>query len=671
MLAAGQVLANRYRIDSQLGKGGMGAVYQAYDLTLGRTVAIKLLAPQLAWETEFVERFQREAHSTASLHHPNIIDVHDVGHEGDNYYLVMANLPGGTLKQRLSNKGHLPPDEVIGILRPIAAALDYAHAKGLVHRDVKPANVLFDELGTPVLTDFGIVKTAQDTKLTATGASIGTPQYMAPEQVLGKAVDGRTDQYALGVIAYELLTGRVPFAGDTTTTILYKQVHETPPPVRSFASHLPAGVNGVLRRVLEKSPDKRYRNCADFVADLERALKLPRTREQVLPEPKVDTTIVLPDATLPMSRPQSGQAGIVPDGSLQAAPHNLKNRGLTRRAFLIATAGIAVGGGVGLFLIIRPVRPTPGVTPTLPATNQQNNTPSTTSMSEPTATLMPTDTSKPTETTAAQPTPLVQVTRVNDHAVMLPLAAGVALEFLRIPAGAFLMGSADTDKDALANEKPQSTVLLGEYWIGRYEVTNAQFRVFVQASGYRTTAEQNDSSGANWQHPGGAGSDLTGKDNYPVVQVSWDDAVAFSTWAVKQTGYEIRLPSEAEWEKAARGTDGRLYPWGNNVPGLTLANVGMNVGATTPVGKYSPQGDSPYGVADMAGNVSEWTSSLYMPYPYKVNDGRENQQSRDLRVIRGGNYFLGAKIARCAARSGGDPTNSSSYYGFRIAVTVI
>ena len=156
-----------------------------------------------------------------------------------------------------------------------------------------------------------------------------------------------------------------------------------------------------------------------------------------------------------------------------------------------------------------------------------------------------------------------------------------------------------------------------------------------------------------------------------MVQVSWDDTVAFCAWASQVSGRKVQLPSEAQWEKAARGTDGRLYPWGNDSPDSTHANFNSSVGDTTPVGKYSQQGDSPYGAADMAGNVWQWTSSLYKPYPYKAADGREDQQSRDVRVLRGGSFSYEAGFIRCAYRGGRDPVLRGGNYGFRVVASPI
>lgn len=269
---------------------------------------------------------------------------------------------------------------------------------------------------------------------------------------------------------------------------------------------------------------------------------------------------------------------------------------------------------------------------------------------------------------------------------VLQLAPGVTLELVPIPAGEFLMGSADADKMAAYNEKPQHRVYLDEYLIGRYPVTVAQFGAFVQATGYRTTAEKEGSGwvyvgsewkevkGARWRAPAGAPRDLKAFANHPVTQVSWRDARAFCEWASQVAGRPVRLPTEAEWEKAARGTDGRLYPWGNEVPDNKRCNFNMNVKDTTSVGRYSPAGDSPYGCADMAGNVWEWTSSTFEGYPYAPEDGREAVEAVDdlsLCVLRGGAFYGRESLVRCACRSWGAPDFRSGSYGFRVCAPPI
>jgi Tol biopolymer transport system component len=262
----------KYEIQAEIGHGGMGAVYRGYDPLLDRYVAVKVLAPHLVWEKGFVERFLREARAAARLKHPNIVTIYDVGQEGGSYYFVMEYLEGQTLTEVIRQQGPLPPDEVLSILQPLAEALDYAHYQGLVHRDIKPGNIIVGPGGQATLTDFGIARAAQETRLTGTGTLVGTPQYMSPEQVKGLTVDGRSDLYSLAVLAYEMLRGQAPFQAEITPALLYKVVHELPPPIRQARPDLPAEVEGVLAKALAKEPGERYATVSAFVDTLGRAL---------------------------------------------------------------------------------------------------------------------------------------------------------------------------------------------------------------------------------------------------------------------------------------------------------------------------------------------------------------------------------------------------------------
>jgi formylglycine-generating enzyme required for sulfatase activity len=241
----------------------------------------------------------------------------------------------------------------------------------------------------------------------------------------------------------------------------------------------------------------------------------------------------------------------------------------------------------------------------------------------------------------------------------LTITAPIHLELVRVPAGEFLMGSDPAkDEDAYDDEQPQHTIDPPEFAIGKYPVTNAQYAAFVQAAGHRVPE--------HWEK----GEVPSGKGDHPVVYVTWHDAMAFCEWLSQETGREFVLPSEAEWEKAARGTDGRIYPWGDEDPTAELCNFSGNVGDTTPVGNYSPEGDSPYGCADMAGNVWEWTRSLWGEnYPYDPADGRENLESDGRRVVRGGAFGHGARRVRCAYRFLGLPHYRDYYGGFRVVVS--
>jgi serine/threonine protein kinase/ABC-type branched-subunit amino acid transport system substrate-binding protein len=263
---------SKYQILSEIGRGGMGVVYQAYDPLLDRKVAIKVLAPHLVWEKGFVERFLREARAAARLKHPSIVTIYDVGQDGDRFFFVMEYLEGSTLGDHLRQSGPLPPQQLLAILYPLSDALDYAHSQGLVHRDIKPGNVIVGPAGQVALTDFGIAKAAQETSLTVTGTIMGTPEYMSPEQAFGKEIDHRTDLYSLAVLGYEMLCGQAPFSGTTPHAVVYKQIHEPPPPISQMRPELPAAAEEVVARALAKDPDDRYPTANAFVGALDRAL---------------------------------------------------------------------------------------------------------------------------------------------------------------------------------------------------------------------------------------------------------------------------------------------------------------------------------------------------------------------------------------------------------------
>lgn len=254
-----------YRIESEIGKGGMATVYLATQESLERKVALKVMSPSLAADRTFCTRFLKEGKIIAQLKHPNIVTIFDIGCHESLYYMAIEYVGGTNLKQRIQQG--LPPDEAVDVLRHVASALGYAHARGFIHRDVKSANVLFHEDGTPVLSDFGIAKTlSADEQLTRIGYSIGTPEYMSPEQALGRDVDHRTDIYSLGVVFYEMLTRRKPFVGrDAFATALMHSTHPVPELPEQFRAYQP-----ILERMLAKESSDRFPNAEELVKAVER-----------------------------------------------------------------------------------------------------------------------------------------------------------------------------------------------------------------------------------------------------------------------------------------------------------------------------------------------------------------------------------------------------------------
>jgi len=260
-----RLIEGEYRIERLLGKGGMGQVFLAHDLTLEREVAIKVLPPDVSQDDQVVRRFQQEAKTAAKLDHPNIIPIYRVESEGGLNYFVMKYISGTSLEDLLDKKEPLPVPEIQRILWEAACALGHAHQRGVVHRDVKPANIMFDHDGRVMLTDFGISKALQAaTGLTATGMIIGTPHYMAPEQGKGAPVDGRADQYSLGVVGYRMITAELPFSGDSVHTIIYKHIYEEPPLASAKRPGIPGSLTLAVSRALAKEPDQRFRTMEDF-----------------------------------------------------------------------------------------------------------------------------------------------------------------------------------------------------------------------------------------------------------------------------------------------------------------------------------------------------------------------------------------------------------------------
>ncbi|NWF81159.1 MAG: serine/threonine protein kinase, partial [Chloroflexi bacterium] len=249
----------RYEIRAELGRGGMARVYRAVDTLLQRPVALKVLAAQLSLDPEFIRRFEREATTAANLHHPAIVTIYDVGEQDGLYYIAMEYISGRSLHAVLEERTTLGLGYAVSLLDPVARALDYAHAHGAVHRDIKPHNILIARDGRVLLTDFGIAQTpdSDGERLTRTGIFMGTPEYISPEQAEARRVDGRSDLYALGVVAYEVITGRVPFSGPTPQLIV-AHAQLPPPPPTSVVAHLPGELDEVLARALAKRPERRY-----------------------------------------------------------------------------------------------------------------------------------------------------------------------------------------------------------------------------------------------------------------------------------------------------------------------------------------------------------------------------------------------------------------------------
>jgi serine/threonine-protein kinase len=328
----GTTLSGRYRLEARIGSGGMSTVYRAFDETLQRQVAIKLLNREVASDSDQLERFRREARAVAQLSHPHVVGVIDQGEDNDRPYIVFEYVEGETLKERIRRLGRLPIAEAVAYAIEIARALGAAHARHIVHRDVKPQNVLIDEEGSAKVTDFGIARTLDEEGLTADGRVLGTTDYVSPEQALGQPVTGQSDLYSLGVVLYEMLTGEVPFKGDNQVAVAMKHVREILPDVQVKRPEVSAALAAVVDTATAKRQEDRYANDVELIADLEDVLAIETARAG---SATGEVTSVL--RTLPSS-------------TQRRVPFRLRHRAITVLLLVLVLAGI---GGAAVWLATR------------------------------------------------------------------------------------------------------------------------------------------------------------------------------------------------------------------------------------------------------------------------------------------------------------------------------
>ena len=590
-------IIGKVRIDQLLAHGGMAEVYLGTHLTLDRPVAIKVLHSYVEDDPDLRERLQREARVVAGFRHPNIVQVYDFDTIEGHPYIVMEYLKGPTLAvylRSLNARGQrLTFGQVASLLHGPAAALDYAHGSGVIHRDVKPGNIMLH--GEPdespngpriadldsVVTDFGLLRVAGASHQTSVGTIAGTPNYMSPEQASGTPVDYRTDIYSLGVVLYEMLAGRAPFDGDSTLTVIYKQINETPPPI----SGVTAVVQAVIDRALLKNPDDRYQSCAEMAAAFEAAIAVPTLAGETAQAPGSETIAPVADPELISGTPSNATIGM---SQTSAAPATRSTRRRIGRAVSFAAAGISMAALVaGAFLI-------------LPKLNSSASGTS--------------ETPPPTNTSGALPV-------TGDGGA--PSSAGMT----RIPAGTYQVGVNAPDDFHAA----QQAVSLAEFWIDSNLVTNDEYKSFLQASGSQAPQV--------WP----------GNPKHPVRGVTWDQANAYCASLKK------RLPTEAEWEASGRGpAEGpQLFPWGND-PTAAGSVLQMPDLDTYEVGSLAFN-KSPLGVYDLVGDVWQWVGEAYASVQggYKVLRGGRFGLPQDLAyritVAPDDNRYVKFTGFRCAA----------------------
>lgn len=396
----------RYIIKSELGRGGMATVYRAYDPRFEREVALKVLPREFMHDGSFRVRFEREAKTIASLEHPAIVPVYDVGEEDEQPYFVMRLMPGGSLSDTIS-KGPMTLKEAARIMNRLGPALDEAHAKGIIHRDLKPGNILFDRTNEPYVSDFGIAKISQSQSSTVTGgAIIGTPAYMSPEQAQGDTLDGRSDIYALGVILYEMLAGAQPYQATTPMAVVVKHITDPIPHILDWNPSLPVGIEAIIEKAMAKNPDQRFSTAGEMAIALD-ALARGNTAEDALKTAVLSVSNTQASKTRMAGKAEATRA--VPGATPEKKTTSPMN-------WLLPVAGIAVIGVVALVAVIAFFalgalqNAAPTATPTHPAITETISPDATTDTNPPTETIEATITATPATVETETPTPNTPIT---------------------------------------------------------------------------------------------------------------------------------------------------------------------------------------------------------------------------------------------------------------------
>jgi eukaryotic-like serine/threonine-protein kinase len=631
-------------IESRIGAGGMGTVYLARHEALGTTAAVKVLSTQLGDDPKFRERFFQEARTQAQLRHPHIAQVLDFHEQDGAYFLIVEYVDGQPLDKIIrAARGPIETPRALAWAKQALSALDFAHQKKVIHRDVKPANLLVDSRDQVKVVDFGIAIEIGGRRLTTMSASIGTPPYMSPEQIISPwRIDHRADVYSMGIVLYELLTGRVPFDDPDIVKVQQAQCETPPPPPRTINPAIPEALEAIVLKALEKAPDARYGGCGDFAQAIEAferdqevagtvalaavaASPTPRPQTPVTPAPAAPQRVT-PQPASPAPRPPQppGHRATVlerssPSNGAPRLPSAPRAGGGATRVLVIIGAVIGgillviVGGLYLLYLLGRVAQRL--------------------------------DESKTKGGAGLAHTSARTRTNSTD-----------SLEYARIPSGTFEMGCVPADADCSEDEAPRHSVRLSHsYWLGRTEVTVAAWRRFASATSYQGSAGTTQSSDAD--------------KNQPVIMATWKDAAAYCGWAGG------RLPTEAEWERAARGgREGSKYPWGDEAPACTAGasnGAAFDGCASTSVQPVASYAANDFGLYDMVGNVAEWCADKYSGHYYTSETAATDPTGAAFgmsRVVRGGTSSASAKVLRVSARGASAPDTSGLNLGFRCAL---
>jgi len=404
-----RIIAGRYHLLRRLGHGSTATTYLAQDLLLGRRVAVKVFRPAFLVDPRDLARFEREARAAATVSHPNVVQVYDVGQDGETRFLVMEWVDGSDLKHLVRDRAPLPPQEATQLVLDLLRGLAAIHRAGVVHRDVKPQNVLIDRSGRAKLTDFGIARTVRDTELTETGSVIGTAAYMAPEQATGQPVSPATDLYAVGIILYELLTGRLPFPGENPIDVLYRHVHEVPAPPRRFNPAIPPALEAVVLRALAKRPAERFGSAEAMAAAIEAAMASPQPLAPgstivPVPGPRASGRLVT-RRVRPVARPRAWSAVAMAGGMTVLVLSLVVALTLASSAepVPVPTPAPKPLPSDATVPVVPEPSPTPVPTPEPAATSRPEPTPRRAVVSTPEPTATPIPTSAPTATAERRP----------------------------------------------------------------------------------------------------------------------------------------------------------------------------------------------------------------------------------------------------------------------------
>jgi len=672
----GQTVSH-YKILEQLGGGGMGVVYKAQDLKLDRPAALKFLPPDLTRDLEAKERFIHEAKAASALQHNNICVVYDIDQTDEGQmFISMECLEGETLKKKIE-RGPLKMEEAVNIATQVAQGLTKAHEYGIVHRDIKPANIMITREGVVKIVDFGLAKLSGKSVLTRTGTTLGTVMYMSPEQARGESVDQRTDIWSLGVVLYQLLTEKPPFAGDFDQAIVYKILNEEPESLTVSRPEIPAELTRIVQTALAKKPEARYSTSRALLKDLETIQKkmqlgsLARGAETVHP--------LFSRRALYLAG--SGLAALLVIGGLLLLWPSSGSRQV-ERLLAVDRDEIAIGRldriftgllNAGIDLEDPDIQLlTHGVTGTVALESEPPSAAVTLTRVLSDSGLALGASLKPGQT------PIRNFHLVGgEYLVNMTVADKSHLEFLihlRPGDSAIvkrnLAGSEDRTGDMVRidpDESPKGR-LLSPFLIDRYEVTNRQFFEFVAGGGYAqpkfwtelmTLDGRQAALSAALQHfvdqtgvPGprrwAQGKFPAGKENYPVTGITWYEAMAYARWAGKS------LPSGEQWWYAALAGGSSAYPWGDDVQNIQQ-RANFEFDAAQPVGSH-PLGVSPFGCYDMAGNVKEWLA--------------EQSRGSNRRVVVGGSWRDPSYMFEPGHAELFDPVYESPYIGFRCVKSV-